>query len=129
MGCVYRHVIGSYMEHSRCRFCNKLIQEVRFWNGSSSVADYRGLNFLKRHFVLTDTGGVIIKPSRKGITKMRRKLRTFKRWLVEGKIAIEDIRTSYISWKGHIKHCNAYRTVLSMDALFGKLFPEAAEFG
>jgi len=129
MGCVYTNAFNCCMEYTCDCFCNKLIQEVRFWNGSSSVADYRGLNFLKRHFVLTDTGGVIIKPSRKGITKMRRKLRTFKRWLVEGKIAIEDIRTSYISWKGHIKHCNAYRTVLSMDALFGKLFPEAAEFG
>ena len=84
----------------------------------------RGLNFLKRHFVLTDTGGVIIKPARKGITKMRHKLRTFKRWLIEGKMAIEDIRTSYISWKGHMKHCNAYRTMVNTDALYNKLFLE-----
>lgn len=52
---------------------------------------------------------------------MRRKLRTFKRWLAAGKMKIEDIRISYTSWKGHMKQCNAYRTVLSMDALFGKL--------
>lgn len=63
-------------------------------------------------------------PARKGITKMRHKLRTFKRWLDEGKMTIEDIRTSYISWKGHIKHCNAYRTTVNMDALHDKLFLE-----
>ena len=51
MGCVFRHVIGSYMEHSRCRFCNKLIQEVRFLNGSSSVADYREFSLFLRFFV------------------------------------------------------------------------------
>lgn len=54
MGCVFRHVIGGDMEHSRCRFCNKLIQEVRFWNGSSSVADYREFSLFLRVFVQTN---------------------------------------------------------------------------
>lgn len=39
-------------------------------------------------------------------------------------MAIEDIRTSYISWKGHMKHCNAYRTMVNTDALYNKLFLE-----
>lgn len=82
----------------------------------------RGINFLKRRFILTDTGKVIRKPNRKGITKMRHKLKTFKRWQSEGKMTMADIKTSYVSWKGHLKHCNAWRTLISTDVLFNKLF-------
>lgn len=86
----------------------------------------RGITFLKRKFILTDTGKVIIKPARQGITKMRRKLRTFKRWLDEGKMTLDAIATSYISWCGHLKHCNAYWARQRADALFEKLFKEDA---
>lgn len=84
----------------------------------------RGITFLKRRFILTDTGAVIIKPARSGITKMHRKLRTFKRWLIEGKMSFEDIRTSFVSWQGHLKHCNAYIVLLHAREAFNKLFSE-----
>lgn len=82
----------------------------------------RGITFLKRRFILTDTGAVIIKPARKGITKMRRKLRTFKRRLDEGKMSMQDIQTSFVSWQGHIKHCNAYAALQNMRKYFYQLF-------
>lgn len=129
-----RYMDDGYLIHDSKEHLQKCLQEIRRicaelgikLNAKKTqiVKLSRGLNFLKRHFILTDTGGVIIKPARKGITKMRHKLRTFKRWLDEGKMTIEDIRTSYISWKGHIKHCNAYRTTVNMDALYDKLFLE-----
>lgn len=129
-----RYMDDGYLIHESKAHLQKCLQEIRRicaelgikLNAKKTqiVKLSRGLNFLKRHFVLTDTGGVIIKPARKGITKMRHKLRTFKRWLIEGKMAIEDIRTSYISWKGHMKHCNAYRTMVNTDALYNKLFLE-----
>ena len=134
-----RYMDDGYLVHESKEYLQGCLREIRRIcaelgiklneKKTQIVKLSRGLNFLKRRFILTETGKVIIKPARKGITKMRRKLRTFKRWLVAGKMKIEDIRTSYTSWKGHMKQCNAYRTVLSMDALFGKLFPEAAEFG
>lgn len=129
-----RYMDDGYLIHDSKEHLQKCLQEIRRicaelgikLNAKKTqiVKLSRGLNFLKRHFILTDTGGVIIKPARKGITKMRHKLRTFKRWLDEGKMTIGDIWTSYISWKGHIKHCNAYRTTVNMDALYDKLFLE-----
>lgn len=134
-----RYMDDGYLVHESKEYLQDCLREIRRIcaelgiklneKKTQIVKLSRGLNFLKRRFILTETGKVIIKPARKGITKMRRKLRTFRRWLVAGKMKIEDIRTSYTSWKGHMKQCNAYRTVLSMDALFGKLFPEASEFG
>lgn len=129
-----RYMDDGYLIHDSKEHLQKCLREIRHicaelgikLNAKKTqiVKLSRGLNFLKRHFILTYTGGVIIKPARKGITKMRHKLRTFKRWLAEGKMAIEDIRTSYISWKGHMKHCNAYRTMVNTDALYNKLFLE-----
>lgn len=86
-----------------------------------------GVTFLKRKFYLTDNGAVIRKPSRKGITKHRQKLKKFKRRLDEGKMSLEDIRTSHVSYKGHIKHCNAYRTARSLDNRYYQLFIKGAK--
>lgn len=81
-----------------------------------------GITFLKRRFIITSTGGVVIIPAKRGITKMRHKLRTFRRWLDEGKMAMADIDTSFTSWKGHIKHCNAYHILKRTNAFYYKLF-------
>lgn len=77
---------------------------------------------LQRRFVLTETGKVIIKPRPRGIVKMRRKLRVFKRKLDAGKMAFADIKTSFVSFKGHLKHCNAHRIIVRLNALFDKIF-------
>lgn len=84
----------------------------------------RGITFLKRRFILTDTGAVIIKPARSGITKMYRKMRTFKRWLDEGKMSYKDIRASFVSWQGHLQNCNAYGVLVKARAAFNKIFSE-----
>lgn len=131
-----RYMDDGYLVHESKEHLQHCLQEIRRLcaelgiklneKKTQIVKLSRGLNFLKRRFILTETGKVIVKPARKGITKMRRKLRTFKRWLVAGKMKMEDIRTSYTSWKGHMKQCNAYRTILSTDALFDSLFAGSA---
>lgn len=131
-----RYMDDGYLVHESKEHLQYCLQEIRRLcaelgiklneKKTQIVKLSRGLNFLKRRFILTETGKVIVKPARKGITKMRRKLRTFKRWLVAGKMKMEDIRTSYTSWKGHMKQCNAYRTILSTDALFDSLFAGSA---
>lgn len=131
-----RYMDDGYLIHDSKEHLQHCLQEIRRLcaelgiklneKKTQIVKLSRGLNFLKRRFILTETGKAIVKPARKGITKMRRKLRTFKRWFVAGKMKMEDIRTSYTSWKGHMKQCNAYRTILSTDALFDSLFAGSA---
>ncbi len=86
-----------------------------------------GVTFLKRRFILTPKGKVIRIPARKGIAKHRQKLKKFKRRLDEGKMSLEDIRTSHVSFIGHIKHCNAYRTKRSLDKRYYQLFIKGAD--
>ena len=84
----------------------------------------RGFRFLKMLFRLSDTGRVLRKPTRKGITAMRRKLKIFRRWVDEGKMTFFDVNTSYQSWRGHLKKSDSHNTLKQMDKLFKSLFKE-----
>ena len=82
----------------------------------------KGVKFLKTMHYITSTGKIIRKPWKKSVVRMRRKLKKYKNLLKEGKMSFSDIRTSYGSWRGHIKQFNSYRIVQNMDKLFNELF-------
>ncbi len=84
----------------------------------------RGFKFLKMRFMLTATGAVVRRLGRKSITSMRRKLKKFARWVHDGSMTMQDVLTSYNSWRGHAGRAQTYKTVKSMDALFARLFKE-----
>ena len=52
----------------------------------------------------------------------REKLRKFRSWMEEGRMTIEDIRTAYDSWRGHMKRGNSWRVLRRMDRFYNKLF-------
>lgn len=82
----------------------------------------QGFRFLKTKFILTDTGKVIRRMSRKSSQAMHRKLKKFKKWVDEGTFTLEDVRTSYESWNGHMKRGNSYHALKRMDKYYNKLF-------
>jgi len=86
-----------------------------------------GFRFLKTKFVLTETGAVIRKMNRSSPTRMRRKLKTFKRWMEEGKFTIDDVNTAYQSWRGHMRRGNSTKILRRMDKFFNELFLETEE--
>ena len=53
---------------------------------------------------------------------MREKLRKFRSWMEEGRMTIEDIRTAYDSWRGHMKRGNSWRVLRRMERFYNKLF-------
>lgn len=84
----------------------------------------KGFTFLKIKYILTDTGKVVERISRDGITRMRRKLKKLRKKLDAGEVAFEDIRCAYASWRGDKKHYDSYTTLKNMDKLFNELFIE-----
>lgn len=42
--------------------------------------------------------------------------------LKENKVSFSDIRNLYMSWRGHIKHFNSWRSVQRMHSLYYTLF-------
>lgn len=81
-----------------------------------------GVKYLKTKFFLNETGMVVRKMNRKSPVKMRKKLRTFRRWIDEGKFAIEDVETAYQSWRGHMIRGNSTQVLRKMDAFYKSLY-------
>lgn len=84
----------------------------------------KGFTFLKIKYILTDTGKVVERISRDGITRMRRKLKKLRKKLDAGEVTFEDVRCAYASWRGDKKHYDSYTTLKNMDKLFNELFIE-----
>lgn len=127
-----RYMDDGYLIHSDKSYLQRCLDDIRRICGelgitlnakkTQIVKLSRGITFLKTRFFLTDTGKVVRKPCREGIARMRRKLKKFKRWLLEGRFTMQEIRTSVCSWLGHVKRCNSYKTRQSMRDLYRKLF-------
>lgn len=127
-----RYMDDGYLLHESKEYLQKCLSDIRRIcdelgiklneKKTQIVKISRGITFLQRRFILTETGKVIIKPRPRGIVKMRRKLRVFKRWLDEGKMTFADIKTSFVSFKGHLKHCDAFGIITRLNALFYKIF-------
>jgi tRNA splicing endonuclease len=82
----------------------------------------RGFTFLKTHFSLEPTGRIVVRPSRESAVRQRRKIKKFKKFYDAGEMTLEEIRNSYMSWRGFIAHTNSRRTVQNMDELYKRLF-------
>lgn len=82
----------------------------------------RGFTFLKTRFFVTETGKIIKKICHSSVTRMRRKMKKFKKKLECGKMTMADIYQSFQSWRSHIRNAMSYRTEQSMTKLFKKLF-------
>lgn len=81
-----------------------------------------GFTFLKKKFFYTETGRVIVRPSRDAVTRERRKLKALKRMLDDGEITVPQIEQQYQSWRGGLIRLDAHDTLLSMDTLYRDLF-------
>ena len=118
------HESRSYLEH--ClewlkRKCKELGLNLNT-KKTRIVKLTSGFTFLKvRHF-LTETGRVIRKIPRDGITRMRRKLKKLRRRVAARLMKLDDVKTALVSWAGHTRKFDAYRTRCAMYAHFAKLY-------
>lgn len=82
----------------------------------------KGFTFLKCRFYLTPSGKVVKKIYKQSVTKMRRKLKSFRKMVDEGKMTYQDVYQAYQSWRSYAAHFDAWHTIKSMDALYTDLF-------
>lgn len=83
----------------------------------------KGFTFMKvRYFVSKDTGKIIRKLDPSGTTRMRRKLKKYRKLVDEGKMSLDDVYASMQSWLEHSKIAKSYHTRKNMLRLYDKLF-------
>lgn len=80
--------------------------------------------FLKRRFLISESGKIVTRLLRKNITKRRKILKKQKKLLDEGKAEMKSIRQSYQSWRGYAAKWDSRQTVHNMDHLYEELFSE-----
>lgn len=81
-----------------------------------------GFTYLKVRYFLLPSGKVVKKLHHGSVTRMRQKLRAFRRKVAEGKMSRQDVYQSWQSWRSYAAHFNAYRTIQSAGALYNRLF-------
>lgn len=129
-----RYMDDIYIIHRDKEYLRELLKEIEkmcdelglFINPKKTqvIKLSHGFTFLKIKYILTDTGKVVERISRDGITRMRRKLKKLRKKLDAGEITFEDVRCSYASWRGDKQHYASYTTLKNMDKLFNELFIE-----
>ena len=85
------------------------------------VALRHGFTWLKKKWYYTNTGRTITRPIPKTIKRMRRHLRALARLAAREELSWKQISAMYHSWRGTLKHYNAWRTIQSMDAYYKQL--------
>lgn len=85
--------------------------------------------FLKTKYSFVENGKVLKRVSRKAVTRMRRKMKKFKRFYDQGVMSLNDINCSYQSWRGYLKRKDSYASLCSLDSLYHDLFAEAHFIG
>ncbi|KAA8820514.1 hypothetical protein CSQ85_01670 [Bifidobacterium rousetti] len=83
-----------------------------------------GFTFLKRKWSITDSGRIVVRPARKGITHERRKLKRMARLAGRGILTTAAFERSYMSWRGGLDHVNGRRSQRTMDVLYRRLLDE-----
>lgn len=84
----------------------------------------QGFTFMQAKVSMSDTGKITIRPSRKSITRQRRKLYKFKGLHDKGQMTEEQAYSSYMSWHGYICYFKSRKSVHNMDKIYNKLFKE-----
>lgn len=82
----------------------------------------RGFTYLKTKFILLPNGKVLQQPCRESVIRERRKIKKFFNFLQAGLMTMEQILTSYMSWRGSLIKKQARRSVHCTDLLFFKLY-------
>lgn len=84
--------------------------------------------FLKKRIRLTDTGKIIMRPTKDNFKRRRKNLKTQKKLLSEGKMTMDQVETSYKTWRNYaIQNGAPRKSIKSMDELYQELFRKEIE--
>ena len=82
----------------------------------------KGITFMKIKYIVTPSGKLIKKLTRAGITRMRRKMKKFRRLVDKGLMTLDDVYNSVQSWVAHSYLASSYTTRKNMLKLYDELF-------
>lgn len=85
---------------------------------------HHGFVFLKTRYKLTETGKILKRPCTSTISKQRVKLKKQIKSVKNHKSSLNDVASSYVSWRGCMGERDSKRSIYEMDKLLLKLLKE-----
>lgn len=85
----------------------------------------QGINFLGFSYKYTHTGKVLMLLTKQNITKRKRKIRKYVQLYLDGKMTVEQIEDTLLSWDAHAQKGHAYWTRKRMFMYYNKVMEEA----
>lgn len=73
-------------------------------------------------FHMTETGRIIVKPSRRSITNMNHKLNAFRRKVDNDEMTIRQVCKDYECWRAYVRKSDSHNILLMTDRHFYRLF-------
>lgn len=132
IGSYGRYMDDGYLIHPSKEYLQKCLEGIRRIceeleitlneKKTQIVKLSRGFTFLKARFFLLPGGRIVRKIYHCSVTRMRRKLKSYQRFVAAGKMTMDDVYQSWQSWKAYASNFNAWHTIQSMAALYNKLF-------
>jgi hypothetical protein len=81
-------------------------------------------SMLKRKYLFTDTGKIIVRPVRESVIRERRKLKRLYARFLKGTMKLEAGLNSLNAWKASLRGCRCWKIVRSMEQLYYRLYIE-----
>ena len=132
IGSYGRYMDDGYLIHPSKEYLQKCLEGIRRIceeleitlneKKTQIVKLSHGFTFLKVRFFLLPGGRIVRKICHCSVTRMRRKLKSYRRFVAAGKMTMDDVYQSWQSWKAYASNFNAWHTIQSMAALYNKLF-------
>ena len=130
--CYGRYMDDGYLIHPDKEYLKRCLDRIRAVckeygielneKKTQIVKLSHGFTWLKARVYLTKTGKVVKKIYKRSITKMRQKLRDFRRLVDKGRMAIDDVRISVQCWMAYALRFDACGTIRNMIKLVFRLF-------
>lgn len=80
-----------------------------------------GIRFLQWRFILTKTGKVLRRVSRRSIVRQRRRMKKIAGKIIRGEMPPRKLDETFISWRGHVRRGNTFRIERQMTRLYDQL--------
>lgn len=128
IGSYGRYMDDGYLIHPSKEYLQKCLEGIRRIceeleitlneKKTQIVKLSHGFTFLKVRFFLLPGGRIVRKICHCSVTRMRRKLKSYQRFVAAGKMTMDDVYQSWQSWKAYASNFNAWHTIQSMAALY-----------
>lgn len=127
-----RYMDDGYVIHKDKEYLKKVLKNIRMIcdelgivineKKTQIVKLSHGFTWLKVRFFILPTGKIVKKIYKKSVTRMRKKLKKFRKHVDNGKMTYIDVYTAFQSWKAYAENFNAYNTIKNMGDLYNDLF-------